>query len=206
MEIVGAIFREAEHYVENLSGSIILEIGSDRYEGSTEYFANLAGQHGVEFHSVDIVDDAQRRLKHLPVHWHTQSGSLWCQRVLPQLDTQVGCVYLDNFDYNWDVNYPPQDWLQKQQSFYVQKVGVEMTNQNSQVEHLKQILAIYPYLSDSAVVICDDTYTYNDCWIGKSGAVVIYLLANGFEFVKNIREPKDVGVILKRTKNKQGNV
>ena len=203
---MGAIFREAEHYIENLGTNIILEIGSDRYEGSTEYFANLAQQHGAEFHSVDIVADAQRRLRHLQVHWHTQSGSEWCQRVLPQLDVQVGCVYLDNFDYNWNVKQPAQDWLKKQQLFYAQTVGIEMTNQNSQVEHLQQILAIYPYLSDSAVVICDDTYTYNDCWIGKSGAVVIYLLANGFEVVTNIREPKDLGVILKRTKNTQGNV
>lgn len=203
---MGAIFREAEHYVENLAGSIILEIGSDRYEGSTEYFANLAQLHNVEFHSVDIVDDARRRLRHLPVNWHTRSGSEWCRVDLPQLDTQVGCVYLDNFDYNWDVRQPAQDWMQKQQQFYAKTVGIEMTNQNSQIEHLKQILAIYPYLAESAVVICDDTYTYNDCWIGKSGAVVIYLLANGFELVKNIREPKDVGVILKRTKNKQGNV
>ena len=61
---MGAIFREAEHYIENLGTSIILEIGSDRYEGSTEYFSNLAQQHGVEFHSVDIVDNAQQRLRH----------------------------------------------------------------------------------------------------------------------------------------------
>lgn len=203
---MGAIFREAERYIHDLGNSIILEIGSDRYEGSTEYFSNLAQQNGVAFHSVDIVDDAQRRFQHLPVNWHIKSGSEWCRVELPQLGVEVGCVYLDNFDYNWDVDYPPQDWLLKQKSFYAQKVGVEMTNQNSQVEHLKQILAIYPYLSESAVVICDDTYTYNDCWIGKSGAVVIYLLANGFELVKKIREPKDVGVILKRTQKTQGNV
>jgi hypothetical protein len=100
VEIVGAIFCNAEKHITDLGNSIILEIGSDRYEGSTEYFANLAQQHGVAFHSVDIVNDAQRRLSHLPVHRHTQSGSEWCQRVLPQLDVQVGCVYLDNFDYN----------------------------------------------------------------------------------------------------------
>ena len=204
---MGAIFREAEHYIENLgTSSIILEIGSDRYEGSTEYFANLAQQHGVEFHSVDIVDDAQRRLRHLPVHWHTQSGSEWCKRILPTMGVKVGCVYLDNFDYNWDVRQTPRDWQKDVELFYTQRLGIEMTNQNCQVEHLKQILAIYPYLSNSAVVVCDDTYTHNDCWIGKSGAVVIYLLANGFELVKKIRVPKDLGVILKRTKNTQGNV
>jgi hypothetical protein len=203
---MGAIFRDAEKHIADLGNSIVLEIGSDRYEGSTEYFSNLAQQHGVAFHSVDIVNDAQRRLGHLPVHWHTQPGSEWCQTVLPTMGVEVGCVYLDNFDYNWDVKQPPQDWVKERQMFYAQTVGVEMTNQNSQIEHLRQILAIYPYLADSAVVVCDDTYTYNDCWIGKSGAVVIYLLANGFELVSHIREPKDLGVILKRTKNTQGNV
>jgi hypothetical protein len=70
-----------------------------------------------------------------------------------------------------------------------------MSNQNCQVEHMKQMLALYPFMDQHSIIVCDDTYTYNDCWIGKSGPVVIFLLANGYTIQKT---STDCGVILKR--------
>jgi hypothetical protein len=42
----------------------------------------------------------------------------------------------------------------------------------------------------------DDTYRYNDCWIGKCGPAVVYLLALGFEIVRD--EEREFGIIMIR--------
>lgn len=195
---MGQIFKDIEPYLGDMSKSIFLEIGSDRYEGSTEYLCQLASKYNTQLHSVDVVPEAKRRLRKLPVNWHIKNGSDWCKVDLPLLDTKVGFVYLDNFDYNWSVQRPKTPELKNMQEFYRQQLGVEMHNQACQIEHMKQMIHIFPYLTNDAVVACDDTYQWNDCWVGKCGPVVVWLLANGFELVKNIRSPKDVGVILKR--------
>ena len=77
---MGMIFTHAEHFLENTQDTVFLEIGSDSYEGSTEYLSHLALRCGVDFYSVDADKDASQRLSHLPVHWHVAWGSEWCEK------------------------------------------------------------------------------------------------------------------------------
>ena len=193
---MGAVFKHSEKYLGKTQDTIFLEIGSDRYEGSTEYLANLAQSCGAEMHSVDIVENAQKRLKHLPVQWHVQWGSDWCKDKLPKIQKKVSCLYLDNFDYIWDITLPESERSVEQKNWYRNVLGIPMHNQTCQVEHMKQIVNIFPYLTNDAVVAFDDTYTANDCWIGKCGPVVVWLLAHGFELVRH--KKFEYGVILKR--------
>jgi len=51
-------------------------------------------------------------------------------------------------------------------------------------------------MTDNCVVCLDDTYLHNGVYIGKGGAVVPYLLVNGFEILLT----QDYGVIMGRTK------
>ncbi len=175
--------------------TVWLEIGSDRWEGSTLFFAQEAAQRNIPFHTIDLVSDARRRVHHPNIQWHQADGETWCRDVLPGLGHRVGLVYLDNFDYNWDINQW-NDRIRDQKKEYIEKFGVEMTNQNCQLAHMRQFLLIEPYLSDRAVVVCDDTYTMNDCWVGKCGGVVLYLLSKGWQLMLS----KDFGVILQRCK------
>lgn len=172
--------------------SIIVEIGSDRYEGSTQFFCDLASSHERDFYSVDI-DTAARSRVQGKVNWQTQTGSEWVQKTLPMLDRNIWILYLDNFDYNWDINQW-NDSINQQKTWY-QNQGLTMTNQACQVEHMKQLLGAWPYLSPGSVIILDDTYTFNDCWIGKGGGCVIYLLSQGW----HIQAAEEFGVIMKYT-------
>lgn len=188
---MGDIFKQAHKYTNFNDGDIILEIGSDREDGSTQYFANL----GPELHTVDVDSSASQRLSHLNAHFHVAEGSEWCATHLPKLDCAIGLVYLDNFDYIWDVT-DIKPYIQEQMDQYLKQYNIIMDNTNCQIEHLRQTMLIYPYLTDQAVVVYDDTYTYNGCWIGKGGAGVTWLLANGFQIRElNRRAP---GVILTR--------
>lgn len=189
---MGDIFKQSTEYTQFAEGDIILEIGSDRHEGSTEYFAAL----GPEFHTVDIIDDAQRRLAGTPnINFHIGFGSEWCEHELPKLDKKIGLVYLDNFDYIWDVDEIGNPHIEKQKQQYAD-MGIIMDNTNCQIEHLRQTMLIYPFLTERAVVVYDDTYTRNGCWIGKGGASVTWLLAQGFR-IREINK-KVPGVILTR--------
>lgn len=193
------IFQYLEQYLPAQCSGVFVEIGSDRYEGSTALLAHSAALHGTQLISVDHSNDAQRRLgAALPaVQWVQANGSTWAREFAQQKIT-IDCLSLDNFDYMY--NTGDLEWhsgLQTQVETYRQ-MGIEMNNVNCQVEHLQQLLALYPRLSDHAVVIFDDTYQYQDCWIGKCGPGVVYLLANDWEI---LHHTKDCGVMLRRKTN-----
>jgi hypothetical protein len=193
---MGKIFQLTEKYLPQITADeVFVEIGSDRWEGSTEYYANLAVTNNTVLHTVDIDPDPQHRLAHIPgIVWHTEIGSNWSQKIFPTINKKIACLYLDNFDYIWDINNVGEH-IRSQQQEYVNKFGLTMDNQNCQIEHFIQMQYLYPYMSDNSVVVLDDTYTINNCWVGKSGGAVIFLLANGYTIRKT---STDCGVILTR--------
>lgn len=184
---MGTIFQTAEKFLPPASvDCVFVEIGSDRYEGSTSHFAKLAQNNQTVLHTVDITNDPQIRLERQgPVSgivWHQGTGSEWAEKVFPAVGKKISCLYLDNFDYNWNVTVFDQN-IHDQKMIYREHFGIVMNNQNCQVEHLKQMLALYPYMAQNSTIICDDTYQSNDCWIGKCGPVVIFLLVHGYRIV-----------------------
>ena len=193
---MGQIFKHAVNFAESIqSNSVFVEIGSDRWEGSTEFLANMALEKGTILHSVDIDTDASNRIELSSINWHIGIGSIWCQEYAINVGKHIGLVYLDNFDYDWDINQV-NSMIQDQKVSYLKNYGITMNNQSCQIEHMKQIIALTPWLADKCVIIFDDTYCYNDCWIGKCGPAVVYLLALGFSIVR--AKDGEFGVILIR--------
>lgn len=185
---------KAEEHIDTNDG-IFLEIGSEHYEFSTEYFSNLAKKQNTRFISVDIDDECIGRFS--PgvdnVEFYHMSGTKFAQEILPTLGIKIKCLYLDNMDWNWEPNNTP-DWIKDQIRWYEEKYKLKLTNLESQIEHLRQMIAILPYMSDNCLVICDDTYrTTEQVFSGKCGAVVPYLLINGFKLIQEKQ-----GIILKR--------
>lgn len=165
---------------------IVLEIGSERGEGSSEWLYNWASQRGMEFHSVDVI--AQSIVNNPKINFHTtNAGSDWCRDVLPKLDKKIKVLYLDNFDWianDWVDDLP--QWLINQIEQYARR-GVVMNNENSQIEHLLQAQYCLPYMDKESIVIVDDTY-YNistDEWDGKCAKVMPLLVENGYMIESN---------------------
>lgn len=192
---MGTIFTKLHQHMDSVpDGSVFVEIGSDRYEGSTAELDRLAGIHGTRLITVDIMPDASQRLQAQlsNTEFVTAQGSKWAEAYQ---GPPISCLYLDNFDYIWDANNMPT-FIKDQLNLY-RSHGMTMTNQNSQIEHLTQLMFLYPHLSSQAVVMFDDTYLYNDCWIGKCGPAVVYLLAQGWNIVEHT-VVDGRGVILRR--------
>ena len=93
----------------------------------------------------------------------------------------------------------PNPDIERQKAQYLNEFGLVMNNQNCQVAHLQQMMALYPYMNQNSIVVCDDTYLSNDCWIGKCGAAVVFLQANGYRIADiESQGGSSYGVILVR--------
>ena len=192
--IMGKIYQSVTSYMPEKPTGVFVEIGSERGEGSTISLNTLAEQYNTKLISVDITPDAQQqygnRLEH--TEFVIASGSEWAKN-FSTVPSNIALLYLDNFDYIWDIN-SMGDNIQQQMREYAGQ-GIVMNNQNCQAEHMRQIVALRTCLAPDAVVVFDDTYCYNDCWIGKCGPAVVYLQSYGWSVV---HQTLDCGVIMKR--------
>jgi hypothetical protein len=126
------------------------------------------------------------------------SGSQWAKDVFPGLDQKIALLYLDNFDWDWN-NQQFQHTVDQQKIEYQTKFGVSLSNSNSQIEHLSQMIHLLPYMSNNGIVICDDTLMLSDnTWTGKCGPVVVYLQAMGWKILEVESEPGSFAVMLGR--------
>jgi hypothetical protein len=190
------IFEQLEKHMPSNTTGVFVEIGSDRYEGSTAFLANLAKRHGTKLISVDITLDAKNRIGQQfdNVEFVIQTGSEWAQE-FAYSNTDVAVVYLDNFDYIYDVKEIHSHTIIKKQIADYAKKNIIMNNVNCQVEHMKQLLALQKLFHPDTVIIFDDTYQLNNCWVGKCGPCVTYLLCQGYEILE---WTSDCGMIMKR--------
>jgi hypothetical protein len=200
---MGQIFKYVtEHLPVVPEDSVFVEIGSERGEGSTVFFAKLAEANGTVLHTVDI-DRVARYREYLvdsginsdSVIWHTgEPGSVWCETKWPQIAKPISLLYLDNFDWIYDLA-DTNNYTHRQIENYHTLYGIKMTNENCQDEHFAQLLLLESWLHPEGVVVLDDTYLKNGVWTGKSGPAVVYLKQRGYQVVKSTT---DCGVILKK--------
>ena len=193
---MGSCYKHVDEYVTSCTG-MVLEIGSDRYEGSSAYFAQLASLYDKDFVTVDLDENMPRRLKQaVPENFRGRMTFVQCEGTewTKTCNRSISILYLDNFDWDWEVGTYSK-MIEEQRVWYTER-GIEMNNMNSQVAHLTQMQNLLPCMTRSCVVCLDDTYIHNGVYIGKGGAVVPYLLANNFK----LELAQDYGVIMSRTK------
>lgn len=162
----------------------VVEIGSERGEGSTAYLRDWAQAHGLNFHTVDVTSDAKTHFADNPdnINFHiVNTGHEWCRDVLPTLGKQIVVLYLDNFDWIDPVNLQYL-WLHDQIAAYSAR-GVVMNNENSQEEHRLQTLYCLPYMAPQSIILIDDSYediTSPTGWGGKCGTAIPLMIAAGY--------------------------
>jgi cephalosporin hydroxylase len=194
---MGKLYQQVgRHLSGTFNGEVIVEIGSDRFEGSSYYFADLANQCGMKFITVDLDAGAVGRARReIPAEWLPNCEFVCAEAVQWTKNTthkNIKVLYLDNFDWDWSTNRQ-SEMIEQQRQWYNTR-GITMSNLASQTSHITQMVNLLPHMSAQCVVCVDDTYEYNGVFIGKGGAVVPYLLGQGFDLV----EASDYGVILGR--------
>lgn len=236
---MGTLYQQTHEYITEIEpDTVMVEIGSDRGEGSTLYYANLAEKNNIKLHTVDVLPNSKISAQNASIEWHTCIGSEWCKNIYPSINKKISVMYLDNFDYLWDndrndsridpdlwnkttydaikgVDWPQDfceytdlpkqyqdevtfpltynDMMDEMRTQY-RKFGFNLTNSECQLEHFKQLFYLIPYLAEECIVVFDDTFRANDCWIGKNGPGVVLLQTIGFKIVAEDK----TSVILKR--------
>ena len=181
-------FRFLEKIQDQIDSSgIVLEIGTDRGEGSTPWLWEFCFQNKLDFHTVDIHEERCRNIKERisSLNVHCMKG----EDFLANTGYKISAVYLDNFDWIWNpielAKKSKPSWIYDQVMEY-KEMGIEMNNHNSQMAHLIQSMMIYNLAAEKCIIIFDDTWSndeYGTC-SGKGGAAVPYLLAKRFEILE----------------------
>jgi hypothetical protein len=196
---MGSLYKRSIDIIEVEPGDVFVEIGSAQgWDGSTHFLNSVARNLGTVLYSVDI-DERSDIFQYVSgVIGVQMSGSQWAKDVFPGLDQKIALLYLDNFDWDWN-NQQFQHTVDQQKIEYQTKFGVSLSNSNSQIEHLSQMIHLLPYMSNNGIVICDDTLMLSDnTWTGKCGPVVVYLQAMGWKILEVESEPGSFAVMLGR--------
>jgi len=198
---MGMKFQTLFDYVDRIDiTENILEIGSDRGEGSTTILGHIAHVAGKKLYSVDmdpaIIDRNQKKYTKLPIEFVCQKGEDFLDQ---NSNLKFSVVLLDNFDWDWNSNKPHDDIMQGQVSRYKNEFDLDLTNINSQKVHLLQAIKLKDMFSENAMVVCDDTWvTPDNTYTGKCGSAIPYLMLLGFELAEH--NNIGAGVILIRNK------
>jgi len=169
----------------------LVEVGSERGEGSTEWLDRYARAHGLRFYTADIDPETYAKARDI-----TPGARLCPGRVLLKRVKSVSIAYLDGFDW-MPSKEASQTWALKQRARY-RRLGVEQTNEASEREHLCEAELVAAKATKRCAVICDDTF-WEGRWQGKGAQAVPYLLNEGFEVVDDQHaEPESLGCVVMR--------
>ena len=161
---------------------VVLEIGSDRGEGSTVFLARFCLRNNLDFYSIDFEKSAYERAKEIKgVKAYNTTGENFLETIFPTINRKISFAYLDGFDYI----YPGmKESLIKHQSSLYGKYGFELTNYNSMLSHLYQVESIVKFASNRCYILIDDTWSVGILYNGKGGFAVPFLLKNGFSVIE----------------------
>ena len=168
----------------------IVEIGSERGDGSTEHIQKVAKKYSLNFYTVDYEKEAYELVRDklgMKKNAFQMTGEHFLENVYSELDSSTGKIcfaYLDNFDYAFpELVSHGKDFLEKQKKVY-EEYDIEYNNENSKKAHLEQAKLIHKYASNPCFILFDDTYFEVDgSYGGKGGYAIPWLEENGWKRV-----------------------
>jgi hypothetical protein len=182
----------------------VLEIGSDRGEGSTGFWAEYSKNHETEFFTVDFNKWVYGRAKDAIEGYDNciafqAKGEDFIDSWFTKNKMKVRVAYLDNYDWWWKTLTPESEHIRFGEEYYT-PYGLSLNNDASQEAHRKQSELLLPHLAEDSWIIFDDTWSTGKGWNGKGGTAVPFLLEHGYKLthdVKPMEENPDGYVILR---------
>ena len=206
---MGTYYRNIEKFIDTIDNGSWIEIGVDRGEGSTKYFADLCKARGVDFYGVDVdADQISRASTNLSVNGvlpnHVTLIQSKGEDFLRDLDTtvKISLAYLDNFDWDYWLGGAEEAFVAGVKQKYRDLMKIEMTNLSSQQTHLLQSILLMDRMTDNSIIVCDDTWyhPHEGIFIGKCSAAIPFLMLHGFRHLHNEGYRQNSGAIFGRFK------
>lgn len=209
---MGVYYKNVEPFLDKIDNDSWIEIGLDRGEGSTDWFADHCKQRNTNFVGIDMNPEQVKRSKatlqgknkDLPKHITLFEGKGEDWLLANQKDVKISFAYLDNFDWDYWLGGKEEQFVADVKKTYQELLGVPMTNINSQLTHLLQTIHLIPMLSKNSIVVCDDTWYHptEGIFIGKCSTAINLLMLNGFRILHSEGYRQNSGVILGRFEEK----
>lgn len=174
-------------YLPSLAEGILLEIGSDRGEGSTQFFAGLVYGTDRELYAVDPSDVVEKNVKYLVnkisnMYFFKNTG----ENFLQNFDKKIAYAYLDNYDWNSWEDEPVETW----EPWVVEMIneytlrGEKHSNEKCKQVHLFQTKLIVALASKRCIIQFDDTYgNLDEHLLGKGAYAIPWLIEQGWKTV-----------------------
>ena len=206
---MGTYYRNITKFIDKIDNGAWVEIGVDRGEGSTKFFADLCKERGVDFYGVDVdADQIDRAASNLMVDNvlpdHVKLIQDKGERFLENLDPEVkvSLAYLDNFDWDYWLGGAEEAFVAGVKQKYRDLMSIEMTNLNSQQTHLLQAILLMRRMTNNSIVICDDTWYHpqEGVFVGKCSAAIPFLMLQGYRHLHNDGYRQNSGAIFGRFK------
>jgi hypothetical protein len=170
-------------YLPYLDDGVLLEIGSDRGEGSTQFFAGLVYGTNRELYAVDPSDFvAANVMQYEPYIENFTFTQTTGENFLSTFDKRICYAYLDNYDYNSWEDSPKDTW----EDWVVEMVNEYDNHSNAKCiqVHLQQAQMIDNLAADKCIIHFDDTYgNLDEFLLGKGAAAVPWLIENGWHTI-----------------------
>ena len=167
-----------------LREGVVLEIGSERNEGSTSYLSQLC-QHNKKFYTVDI--DKDQYIKALQITGghgaYNLSGEEFLGNIFPLLNEKIAFAYLDNFDL---LTHDGRDWTERKGLY--RSYGLELNNTNARIAHMTQAILVERFAAERCYICFDDTWISDitNEYDGKGAWAIRPLEHAGFKIVNEV--------------------
>jgi hypothetical protein len=156
----------------------VVEIGSERGEGSTFWLSTFCAERDVTFHTVDIDPHIHKNAvsivsEHPKSHAHLSSG----EDFLAGLDQCISFAYLDGFDCI-PKGFETAKFVRDCANRY-QQIGLHLSNDECEASHLRQAELFVAKAATRCTLLIDDTFLA-ESWSGKGALAMPYLRTQGF--------------------------
>lgn len=169
--------------IESLEiGGSVVEIGSERSEGSTTFLYNFCQKNNHKFYTIDFNKDQYLNALHITRGHgaYNMLGEEFLGNIFSLLHEKISFAYLDNFDL---VTHDGRDWTERKGLY--KNYGLDMNNTNSKIAHMTQALLIERYAANNCHILFDDTWIdkYSGDYEGKGAWAIRPLIKCGFEII-----------------------
>lgn len=203
---MGVYYQRVEQFLPKIANKNWVEIGVERGEGSTRWFANRC----EKLTAIDALESQAKNCQALLEKFNITNttvvhafGEEWASEYSGD---PIDLLYLDNFDWNYWLDRGAEDPrfggydINGAKELYLTELDTELTNLTSQYTHLEQMMLLIDHMSEKSIVICDDTWfePATGIFVGKCSAVIPYLLLQGYALVDYQGYRQNSGAIMIR--------
>ncbi|MHA2180330.1 MAG: hypothetical protein ACXAAH_02770 [Promethearchaeota archaeon] len=175
-----------EKYKDDVMNGVVVEVGSERNEGSTTFLNNFCKKNDIKFYTIDFdKKQYQKSDKITNGSAYNMTGEHFFEHIFPPYNEKISFAYLDNFDL---ITHDGRNWEQRKGLYKKHGLQMSIHNNEAKISHLKQAMYVDEFAADKCYILIDDTWIDKETNIitGKGAYAASYLIESNFKLLHQI--------------------